>query len=73
MDTVIVDAVIREGQPTIPATVKERVKGKADWSDEDRRMVNLDVKARNFIVQAVPKDIYHSIKRCTTAKKCGKR
>nr|XP_043615903.1 uncharacterized protein LOC122587802 [Erigeron canadensis] len=67
--TFVIDAVVREGQPTIPATVKSIVKDKTDWGDEDRRLANLDVKARNFIVQAVPKDIYHSIKMCSTAKK----
>nr|XP_043629939.1 uncharacterized protein LOC122601244 [Erigeron canadensis] len=67
--TLVVEAVVREGQPTIPATVKSIVKDKADWSDEDRRLANLDVKTRNFIVQAVLKDIYHSIKMCSTAKK----
>ena len=67
--TVVVEAVVREGLPTIPATVKTIVKDKADWVDEDRRLANLDVKARNFIVQAIPKDLYHSIKMCSTAKK----
>nr|XP_043625657.1 uncharacterized protein LOC122597087 [Erigeron canadensis] len=67
--TVVVDAVVGEGNPTIPATVKSIVKDKADWGDEDRRLANLDVKARNFIVHVVPKDIYHSIKMCSTAKK----
>jgi len=67
--TVVIDATVRDGQPTIPAEVRTIVKSKADWVDEDRRLVNLDVKARNFIVQAVPKDMYHSIKLCPTAKK----
>jgi hypothetical protein len=60
--TIVIDATVRDGQPAIPAEVRTIVKNKADWLDEDRRLVNLDVKARNFIVQAVPKDIYHSIK-----------
>ena len=67
--TIVIDPIVREGQPTIPSEVRTIVKNKADWVDEDRRLANLDVKARNFIVQAVPKDIYHSIKMCPTAKK----
>nr|XP_043611717.1 uncharacterized protein LOC122583368 [Erigeron canadensis] len=67
--TLVVDAVVRDGHPTIHATVKTIVKDRADWGDEDRRLANLDVRARNFIVQAVPKNIYHSIKMCSTAKK----
>nr|XP_043630031.1 uncharacterized protein LOC122601330 [Erigeron canadensis] len=67
--TLVVDAVVRDGQPTIPATIKTIVKDRADWGDEDRRLANLDVKARNFIVQVVPKDIYHSIKMYFTTKK----
>src|ERR1043166_1426967 len=67
--TIVIDATVRDGQPAIPAEVRTIVKNKADWLDEDRRLANLDVKARNFIVQAVPKDIYHSIKMCPTAKK----
>nr|XP_043633191.1 uncharacterized protein LOC122604363 [Erigeron canadensis] len=67
--TVVIDAVAREGHPTIPATVKSIIKDKVDWGDEDRRLANLDVKLRNFIVQAVSKDIYHSIKMCSTTKK----
>jgi gag-polypeptide of LTR copia-type/Zinc knuckle len=67
-NTVVTEAIVREGQPTIPAQVKIVTKEKEDWEDNDRRMVSLDVKARNFIVQAVPKDIFHSIKLCTSAK-----
>src|SRR3990170_4063434 len=67
--TLVIDAIVSDGQPTIPAEVRTIVKDKSDWCDEDRRLANLDVKARNFIVQAVPRDIYHSIKMCPTARK----
>nr|XP_043638037.1 uncharacterized protein LOC122609041 [Erigeron canadensis] len=67
--TLVVDVVVRDGHPTIPATVKTIVKDRADWEDEDRRLANLDVRARNFVVQAMPKNIYHSVKMCSTAKK----
>ena len=58
-----------DGADPGPPDVRIVVKEKADWVDNDKRMANLDVKARNFIVMAVPKDIYKAIRHCTNAKK----
>ena len=38
------------------------------WSDEDKRMVSLDVKARSALVSALPNEIYHQVLNCTSAK-----
>jgi len=59
----------RPGDELGPPDVRTVVLDKVDWVDNDKRMVNLDVKARNFIVMAVPKDIYKAIRHCSTAKK----
>ena len=55
--------------PRMTVEVRSLVKPKTQWDDEDKRRANLDVRARNFIVQAMPTDIYKAIQNCSTAKK----
>ncbi|KAJ9544101.1 hypothetical protein OSB04_023808 [Centaurea solstitialis] len=43
----------------IPA--RELVQPLTDWNDEDRRLVNIDTKARSFIAMSLPHDIFHSV------------
>ncbi|KAJ9550966.1 hypothetical protein OSB04_015011 [Centaurea solstitialis] len=42
-------------QPGIPA--RELVKPVTDWNDEDRRLVNIDTKARSLIAMSLPDDV----------------
>ncbi|KAJ9558234.1 hypothetical protein OSB04_012848 [Centaurea solstitialis] len=46
-------------QPPIPT--RELVKPVTDWNDEDRRLVNIDTKARSLIAMSLPDDIFHSV------------
>ena len=57
------------GEPPLREEVRTLVKPRTQWDDEDKKMANLDVRARNFIVQAMPTDIYKAIQNCSTAKK----
>src|SRR5581483_5493372 len=61
--------------PSVAATsttpvVPERsfVKLVANWSDEDRRLVNIDTKARSLIAMSLPDEVFHSICKLKTAK-----
>ncbi|KAJ9553319.1 hypothetical protein OSB04_017364 [Centaurea solstitialis] len=39
-----------------------------DWNDEDRRLVNIDTKARSLIAMSLPDDIFHSVCHLRSAK-----
>ena len=61
--------------PAVPATdntpgTPERFmkKDRDLWSDEDKKKVALDGKARAIIIMSLPDDIYHSVINCSTAK-----
>ncbi|KAJ9541694.1 hypothetical protein OSB04_028200 [Centaurea solstitialis] len=54
------------GQPAIPS--RELVKPVTDWNDEDRRLVNIDTKARSLIAMSLPDDIFHSVCHLRSAK-----
>src|ERR687885_20610 len=56
-------------EPRMREDVRTMVKTRTQWDDEDKKLANLDVRARNFIVQAMPTDVYKAIQNCTTAKK----
>ncbi|KAJ9556290.1 hypothetical protein OSB04_010904 [Centaurea solstitialis] len=53
-------------QPGIPA--RELVKPVTDWNDEDRRLVNIDTKARSLIAMPLPDDVFHSVCHLRSAK-----
>ncbi|KAJ9556551.1 hypothetical protein OSB04_011165 [Centaurea solstitialis] len=53
-------------QPPIPA--RELEKPVTDWNDEDRRLVNIDTKARSLIAMSLPDDVFHSICHLRSAK-----
>ncbi|KAJ9560830.1 hypothetical protein OSB04_005990 [Centaurea solstitialis] len=53
-------------QPAIPA--RELVKPVTDWNDEDRRLVNIDNKARSLIAMSLPDDVFHSVCHLRSAK-----
>ncbi|KAJ9544062.1 hypothetical protein OSB04_023769 [Centaurea solstitialis] len=47
------------GQPAVPE--RQLVKPVTDWNDEDRRLVNIDTKARSLIAMSLPDDVFHSV------------
>ncbi|KAJ9561689.1 hypothetical protein OSB04_006849 [Centaurea solstitialis] len=52
-----------------PAVQKRSfVKLVANWSDEDRRLVNIDTKARSLIAMSLPDEVIHSISKIKFAK-----
>ncbi|KAJ9552774.1 hypothetical protein OSB04_016819 [Centaurea solstitialis] len=53
-------------QPAVPE--KELVKPVTDWNDEDRRLVNIDTKARSLIAMSLPDDVFHSVCHLRSAK-----
>ncbi|KAJ9544417.1 hypothetical protein OSB04_024124 [Centaurea solstitialis] len=53
-------------QPPIPA--RELVKPVTDWNDEDRRLVNIDTKARSLIAMSLPDDVFHYVCHLRSAK-----
>ncbi|KAJ9547444.1 hypothetical protein OSB04_019987 [Centaurea solstitialis] len=44
------------------------VKPVTDWNDEDRRLVNIDTKARSLIAMSLPDDVFHSVCHLRSAK-----
>ncbi|KAJ9556363.1 hypothetical protein OSB04_010977 [Centaurea solstitialis] len=53
-------------QPAVPE--RELVKPVTDWNDEDRRLVNIDTKARSLIAMSLPDDVFHSVCHLRSAK-----
>ncbi|KAJ9566817.1 LOW QUALITY PROTEIN: hypothetical protein OSB04_002783 [Centaurea solstitialis] len=53
-------------QPALPE--RELVKPVTDWNDEDRRLVNIDTKARSLIAMSLPDDVFHSVCPLRSAK-----
>ena len=47
--------ILTEGTDTTPATTKTTDKPFEQWSEEDRRLVQLDAKLRNMVLASVPK------------------
>ncbi|KAJ9542546.1 hypothetical protein OSB04_029052 [Centaurea solstitialis] len=54
------------GQPVVPE--RQLVKPVTDWNDEDRRLVNIDTKARSLIAMSLPDDVFHSVCHLRSAK-----
>lgn len=60
-----------ENGPYIPTTVinnKEEIKIKNSWTDEDKRKVLFDKKAKNILQSALGMDEFFRISHCKTAK-----
>ena len=58
-------------QPQIAANGEDGVvldKPKADWSDDDKKMVQYDLKAQNILISSLGVNEYHFISHCKTAK-----
>ncbi|KAJ9547379.1 hypothetical protein OSB04_019922 [Centaurea solstitialis] len=54
------------GQPAVPE--RQLVKPVTDRNDEDRRLVNIDTKARSLIAMSLPDDVFHSVCHLRSAK-----
>ncbi|KAJ9544166.1 hypothetical protein OSB04_023873 [Centaurea solstitialis] len=52
----------------LPIPTRELVKPVTDWNDEDRRLVNIDTKARSLIAMSLPDDVFHSVCHLRSAK-----
>jgi hypothetical protein len=46
-------------------------KPKVDWSDNDKRKVQYDLKVRNIPISSLGVNVYHSVSHCKTAKAMG--
>ena len=55
-----------EGTPSTPERYMK--KDKDLWSEEDKKKVALDGKARSILIMSLPDDIYHSVINCSSAK-----
>ncbi|KAJ9557496.1 hypothetical protein OSB04_012110 [Centaurea solstitialis] len=65
--TQTVHAILAAGnQPALPE--RELVKPVTDWNDEDKRLVNIDAKARSLIAMSLPDDVFHSVCHLRSAK-----
>ncbi|KAJ9560541.1 hypothetical protein OSB04_005701 [Centaurea solstitialis] len=54
---------------TTPAAPERTfVKQVSNWTDEDKRLVNVDTKARSLIAMSLPDEVFHSISKLKTAK-----
>ena len=55
-------------QPQVVANGVALEKSKSDWSDDDKKKVQYDLKARNILLSSLGVNEYHSVSHCKTAK-----
>ena len=55
-------------QPQVVANSAAQDKPKADWSNDDKKKVQYDLKARNILISFLGVNEYHSVCHCRTAK-----
>ena len=55
---------------TIVAEIPERtiIKEVHQWTEIDKRLVNIDTKARSLISMSLPDDVFHSVCHLRSAK-----
>ena len=53
---------------TSPTPERYMKKDRDLWSEEDKKKVALDGKARSILIMSLPDDIYHSVINCSNAK-----
>jgi len=72
VDMDVWDAVVNgRFQPQIAADDDNGVvldKPKADWSDDDKKKVQYDLKAQNILISSLGVNEYHSVSHCKTSK-----
>ena len=55
-------------QPQVVANSVAQDKPKADWSDDDKKKVQYDLKAQNILISSLGVNEYHSVSHCKTSK-----
>jgi len=69
VDTDVWDAVVNgRFQPQVVANGVAQDKPKADWSDDDKKKVQFDLKAGNILISYIGVNEYHSVSHCKTSK-----
>jgi len=72
VDMDVWDAVVNgQFQPQIVADDDNGValdKPKADWSDDEKKKVQYDLKAQNILISSPGVNEYHSVSHCKTSK-----
>ena len=69
VDMDVWDAVVNgRFQPQVVANSVVQEKPKADWSDDDKRKVQYDLKVRNILISSLGVNEYHFVSHCKTAK-----
>jgi len=69
VDMDVWDAVVNgRFQPQVVANGVAQEKPKADWSDDDKKKVQYDLKARSILISSLGVNEYHFVSRCKTAK-----
>ena len=55
-------------QPQVVADGVAQEKRKADWSDDDKKKVQYDLKAQNILISSLGVNEYHFVSHCKTTK-----
>jgi len=68
VDMDVWDAVVNKRfQPQVVAIGVAQEKPKADWSDDEKKKVQYNLKARNILISSLGVNEYHSVSYCKTA------
>jgi hypothetical protein len=59
--------LINDG-PYVPKTAQGLIKPEAQWTQDERRVVNQDQRLKSIIISCLPDDIMESVINCPTAK-----
>ena len=69
VDMDVCDAVANgRFQPQVVANSVAQDKPKADWSNDDKKKVQYDLKAHNILISFLGVNEYHSVSHCKTAR-----
>jgi len=69
VDMDVWDAVANgQFQSQVVANGVAQDKPKADWSDDDKKKVQYDLKARNILISSLGVNEFHSVSHCKTSK-----
>ena len=62
VDMDVWDAMVKgKFQPQVVSNGIAQDKSKADWSDDDKKKVQYDLKARNILISSLGVNEYHSV------------
>ncbi|GJX27844.1 hypothetical protein Tco_0235923 [Tanacetum coccineum] len=60
-----------DGAMNINGTVKQILEQLSKMTEGNKKQYIADVKVMNYLLQAIPNDIYNSVDACKTLRKCG--